>query len=225
MMRRTGFSLLELTLAMAITALLALTLYAAMSFALKARSSTMAAVDRMRSVNIAMEVLSQDFQNVLPPTGILSGAFIGQSSTGNNGQKADMIEFYCVGRDPDKDDQPMGEGIRKIDLLVRTDVNPPTLVRQVTRNLLPTVQTDPEEEVLCRNVKSFSLQYFDGQSWLDDWDSTAMGDVLPMAISITLELEPQDPNEPNPQPLRITRVIPFSCAKPSDSSMAGGLAP
>ncbi|HEX8520739.1 MAG TPA: type II secretion system protein GspJ [Tepidisphaeraceae bacterium] len=219
--RRAGFSLLELTLAMTIAAMLALTMYAAMSFALRARKNTNASVDRMRSANVAMEVLTQDFQNILPPTGILSGAFIGTKASGPNGD-ADTIEYYCIGRDPELDDQPMGEGVRRVDLLVRTDANPPMLVRQVQRNLLPTVAGDPDEEVLCRNVRSFSLQYFDGLSWLDDWDSTAQGDVLPLAVAMTLELEPPDANAMDPRPVRVTRVIQLSCAKPPDAMTTGG---
>jgi hypothetical protein len=82
----------------------------------------------------------------------------------------------------------MAEGIRKIQFLVRTDVQPPALVRRVIRNLKPTVEPVAEEEIICRDVRSFSVKYFDGLAWQESWDSTTLGDVLPMSVAITLEV-------------------------------------
>ena len=54
---------------------------------------------------------------------------------------ADQVEFFTVGQDePVSPIDPMSEGIRKIQLLVRSDVNPPVLVRRVIKNLRPTVE-------------------------------------------------------------------------------------
>jgi type II secretion system protein J len=219
--RRRGFSLIELTLAMTIVVILSLTMYKAMSFALLARHNATAAVDRMRGANIATEVLSQDLQSVLPPTGIFAGAFMGTKVAGPSG-RADTVEFYCIGHDAAQDDQPMGEGIRRVDFTLRTDVTPPVLVRQVSRNLLPTVAPPPEEEIVCRNVRAFTIQYYDGQVWQDDWDSTSMGDVLPIAISITLELDPPAGGQADAKPIIISRVLPLACAKSLDAQQGAG---
>ncbi len=219
--RRHGFTLIELTLTMAIVVILSLTMYKAMSFALQARRNATAAVDRMRGASIAAEMLSQDLQSVLPPTGIFAGAFMGTKIAGPGG-RADTVEFYCVGHDATQDDQPMGEGIRRVDLTLRTDVTPPVLVRQVSRNLLPTVAPPPEEEVICRNVRAFTLQYFDGQVWQDDWDSTGVGDVLPIAVSITLELDPPAGEQPGARPIIISRILPLACAKQLEAQQGGG---
>ena len=209
--RACGFTLIELTIAMAMAAMLLLSLYAAMYVAIHAKRNATANVDRMRSANIAAEVLSQDFQAVLPPTGIFAGTFVGTRTAGPHGN-ADTLEFYSIGRNQELDDQPLGEGIRRVDLLIRTDVNPPELVRQVQRNLLPTTEPPPDEEVLCRNIRSFTLQYYDGTSWLDDWDSTGQGDALPLAVGFTLEIEPPDPTQSGAAPITVSRVIPLSCA-------------
>jgi hypothetical protein len=204
-------------LAMMIVALLAATMYGAMYFAIRARRGANAAVDQMRSLNIAAELITDDLQSVPPPNGTLAGPFIGTQTTG-----ADTVEFYCLGRDPSLDDQPLGDGMRRIDLVLRTDLSPPVLERQITRNLLAPVQEPPEEQVLCRNVRGFTLQYFDGTNWQDNWDSTTVGNVLPMAVAFTIELNPTDPGNPSAAPLRVSRVIPLPCAKPTDPSQMGG---
>jgi hypothetical protein len=58
----------------------------------------------------------------------------------------------------------------------------------VTTNLLSPKSADPDEQVLCRNVTSLNLRYFDGDRWLTEWDSTADANSLPKAVEIEIEL-------------------------------------
>jgi hypothetical protein len=121
------------------------------------------------------------------------------------------------------EDDPLAEGIRKVEYALRTDVTPPVLVRRVTRDLLSPVETQPEEEILARDVRSFSLRNYDGATWQEEWDSTTLGDVLPMAVMVTIEL-----NDPQAQPgvasaRRSERVVTISCGKMTDSATMGGL--
>jgi len=226
--RRRGFTLIELTLSLAMVAMLALSMYTALSVAQLARKNGTANVEQMRAITIAAEVLRHDFESVPPPTGTFAGPFVGirQAGANSNGGDADQIEFFSIGEDePIKPDYPMAEGIRKIQFLVRTDVQPPALVRRVIRNLKPTVEPVAEEEIICRDVRSFSVKYFDGLAWQESWDSTTLGDVLPMSVAITLEVN--DPTATSPQQAeanvrRITRVFPLSCGKAVDPLAAMG---
>src|SRR3954451_14962748 len=192
---RPAFTLMELSLAMGMMAMLALTLYMSLAIALRARDSAAASVGPVRAATVAADLVRQDLESLLPPRGHLPGAFIGYMDSSLPGGRSDNVEYYCVGSDAARlADSPLAEGIRKVDLLVRTDVKPPMLVRQVYRNLLAQAEMPPEEEVLCRNVRSFSLRYFDGTLWQDQWDSTTMGDVLPTAVEMTLDIDyPQKP--------------------------------
>ena len=228
MHRRTGFTLIELTLSLAMVAMLALSMYTALSVAQLARRNGTANVEQMRSVTIAAEVLRHDFESVPPPTGTFAGPFVGIHQAGGStaGGDADQLEFFSIGEDePIRADYPMAEGIRKIQFLIRPEATPPVLVRRVIHNLKPTVEPVAEEEIICRDVRSFSVRYFDGLAWQESWDSTTLGDVLPMAVSITLEVN--DPTATNPQQAqanvrRITRVFNLSCAKPVDPLAALG---
>ena len=43
-----------------------------------------------------------------------------------------------------------------------------------------------------------ALRYFDGYQWTTDWDSTQYGDVLPLAVEVTLGITgPADPTQPS----------------------------
>ena len=54
--------------------------------------------------------------------------------------------------------------------------------------------TDLERQVepLAPEVLGIEFEYFDGQQWLEEWDSQAMGG-LPVAIRIALALAPEEP--------------------------------
>ena len=236
---RRGFTLLEIILASAVMSAIAITLFAALRLTYRARNSALAAVAPVRSAQIAMDLVRQDLESALPPTGVLAGAFLGQF--GIDSANASSLEFYCVGGDSstllgvdnarmgvaggmrdDRDPTLIG-GIRRINLLVRqaSDSNTMVLVRQTTRNLLSPTFTEPEEEILCRGVKAFTLRFFDGFGWQEVWDSTAQGDMLPMAVEVTLELEtPAATHTAAAQPYRVTRIFYMACYH--DATLDGG---
>jgi prepilin-type N-terminal cleavage/methylation domain-containing protein len=188
-----GFTLLEVVLAMLMTTILAASLYGAMSVAIKGKRSAEAAVRPARVAAIACDLAAQDLQSALPPNGVLAGAFTGTQTTGPDG-RADVVDCYCVGEDavPSRQTNATSEGIRHVRVLLRTDVSPMALVRRVERNLLTDVAREPEEEVLCRSVRSFAARYFDGTTWQDDWDSTTNDNALPLAVELTLAFDKGD---------------------------------
>jgi type II secretion system protein J len=212
-----GFTLLELTLALGVTAMLALSLYKSLGVCLQARRSATATVENTRAASIAMELICRDFESVPPPTGLLSQSFIATRQLGPTGE-ADFVDFFTIGADGVEPRQPFDEGVRQIELALRTDVTPPVLVRRIIRNLMPRVQTEPEEEILCRNVRSLTLRYFDGYEWLEEWDSTVVGNVLPMAVQVILELEDPTADAGSGASFRTVRIVPLACAKPVDES-------
>ncbi|HEV8292326.1 MAG TPA: type II secretion system protein GspJ, partial [Tepidisphaeraceae bacterium] len=67
----------------------------------------------------------------------------------------------------------------------------------------------PEEEILCRNVRSFALRYYDGTQWYEEWDSTQMGDILPLAVQVDLQIQTSADSQ---VPLyHASRVFSFVC--------------
>ena len=241
---RGAFTLMEVVLALLLVSMLAYSLYAAMHIAIVARRSAVNTVEPTRAVVIAADLLRQDLESVMPPTGIYSGQFLGTHQAGQNGGDNDTVVFYCMGEDPMTirneqlaaqaaggqtgapgsltSEDPLAECFRKVEFIVRTDVNPPTLVRHMQRNLEPSADAKVDEEVICRDVRSFSLRYFDGTTWQTDWDSTVMGDVLPLSVAMTIELN--DPAHPAPQQStrRVTRIIPLACGKELELTGVGG---
>jgi type II secretion system protein J len=219
-----GFSLLELILVMGMIAMITLSMYNAMQITNKAKKGAIASVEPARTASIAADLIQSDLENILPLKAppAMANEFVGTHQAGVGGGDADTVEFYTLGKDENAQDQPLSDGVRQIQLVLRTDTNPPTLVREITRDLISQQQQQPEEQILCSGVRSFSLRYYDGTEWQDTWDSTTVNDALPLAVSFTLDIDlpGQDPTDPNPRTQRITMIIPLAVAKPLDTGDA-----
>ena len=216
---KSGFTLLELILAMAMMSMLAVSLYGTLRVAFKARDSATSGIAPMRSANVALDLLGQDLESALPPTGVLAGAFLAQH-LGDVQNSQDTIEFYCIGTS-DSLDPPNVAAFRKLDIGLEPspDGKGYLLVRRITNNLLSPQEVTPNEEILCRKVRSFSLRYYDGQSWYEDWDSTQMGDILPVAVQVDLQIQTGADSQ---APLyHASRVFSFVCHTDQATTSSG----
>jgi prepilin-type N-terminal cleavage/methylation domain-containing protein len=164
----------------------------------------------------------------------LAGAFVGYdgAASGSKGSGDDSVIFYTTAEGPQHPSGGDGE-IKKVELSV--DAGTRILYRKVLSNLTAPQQQqiEPDQEVLCRNVRSFNLRYYDGSTWQDTWDSTqtSPANELPVAVEVTLEIGPPA-DDPQSVPHRYIRVIPIPCsnlindlnASSTSSSTTGGTA-
>jgi hypothetical protein len=222
---------------MAAAALLSLSLYLSMTIAIRAQRTAQNTVASTRAGAIASDLIREDLSSLPPPSAnsVLVGPFVGTHQPGGGGDADDLV-FYTLGTDRriestvtnainnnDTNPEPLGEGVRGVEFLLRTDVSPPVLVRRVQRNLLTQNTPQPEEEILCRDVRSFSLRYWDGTTWQETWDSTQQNDTLPLAVAVTIQVnDPLSHVLVNGQPVRqIQQVIPLACGKSATDSTTG----
>jgi type II secretion system protein J len=224
--RRAGFTLLELLLAMGITVILSITLYASFNIMNTAKRRAEATVKPTRAVAVAMELISKDLENAVIPTVtsatttvpsnlFLSGGFLG-AHEGGEGSEADWVEFHTIASDSIPNAGPLSEGIRRVDWGVLNEGNAVHLVRQVNRNLLAPVEVEPEPQVICRDVKAFGIKYYDGYTWYDQWDSTLMETPLPLLVQVDLTVSVADARQNNASDAslyHVTRLITIPTAK------------
>jgi len=197
---RGAFTLLELLAAMVLMVVVASCLYTALYTGFQARRSALSAVEPTTAAINTIELLKEDIYGVLPPGGVLAGAFIGTDSSGAKGMDADSLEFYTTHVYANDDEQLAG-GLGKIELLLEEDTDSgdgsQRLIRRITTNLLASRAVTPGEQVLCRNVVSLNLRYFDGSGWVDEWDSTADANSLPLAVEVDIEISYNGKNAKN----------------------------
>lgn len=215
MMRRSsGFTLLELLLAMAMVSMLMLSLYAGMYTAFRAQRGVTNQTEALRQAKAALDLVEQDLKSILPPGGTFAGPFIGYSG----GEMAATIDCYTLGSDFGRIASATSDGMRHVQILMVQDTVP-VLSRQVIRDVLAGDSSSPEEEILARNITGFSVSYFDGTQWTDSWDSTQQNNALPLAAELTVEVKAPTANDPEHR-YKLTRMVAFSCGQTSDQAAA-----
>jgi general secretion pathway protein J len=236
---RKAFTLLELLLALALTVIVAAILASSLYVGFRAKSTIEDAIDATRSTDIAADIIAHELTLTLPPTpsnaasttiqlsssvNTLNGTLIGPFEGA-----ADSLDFFVSGPEP-KTDTGLENDVREITYLLVPDTNASggaaattaatgqNLVRRVRTNLLEPTATDGPDEILARNVLRFQLSYYDGTTWTDTWDSTALNNLLPLAVQFTLELAPLKPNQKS----RLdSRTIAVPCAVASTTTGGG----
>ena len=215
---------------MSLMVVVASCLYTALYTGFRAYRSAQAAVEPTSVAINVMELLKRDICGVLPPGSNLAGAFIGTDSGGVKGVDIDSLEFYtthiflddsvqATGRTTDT---PLVGGIGKVNLLLEEDSETKDgtylLLRQVTTNLLAPRVLEADEQILCRDVVSLNLRYFDGSSWLDEWDSTADSNSLPLAVEVDLEVAHRDKHSKELQKRRLLQSFALPCKSETTES-------
>ena len=210
--KASAFTLLEVLVATLLIAILAGSLYASLSIAFQARRHALADVVPSRKAALTLELLSEDLRSAMVPNGRLAGAFFGTDDQDGHGRDSDSLEFYCTTPSPEPK-EGIGD-IKKVDIQCEpsADGTSQVLVRLITTNLLTTQDVTPQREVLCKGVFAFNLRYFDGSDWLDTWDSTTVGNMLPRAIEVTLQLANEPPKDPNVSGYLASQVFVLPCS-------------
>lgn len=223
--RDTGFTLLEVLMAIALTMVVTAALYQSLYIGVRASRNAVAAIQPARSAALTIELLGQDFDAAMQPKGVFAGAFQGSDGSASTPTAA-ALTFYSAANLPR--DGEVGGDVHKVELYLNTPPNDtaPALYRRITANLLASQQPIVHEQVLCRHVKSLALSYYDGTAWQPLWDSTTKSNVLPGAVQIALEFESErDAANPTPQTVlssyRITHIYALQCAVPVPAASTG----
>jgi type II secretion system protein J len=231
---RSGFTLLEMMLAMIIVAFLVPILYHSLRTSFESKKQAELAVEPARSAESAMDIVRQDVANAMPPTGLMANAFIGTNAVDNRGRDADDLLFFTTADAPQDGAGLVNAEIKQVELTIITLPNGDhALVRKVTRDVLSllsgnTGATQPDTEVICRGVGGFNVRYYDGVHWGEAWDSTqtTFNNELPAAVEITLTMDRPNGAIINPdgtRSFRYVRIIPLACSyAPYDTTLNTG---
>ena len=186
----SGFTLIELVLAIGVMAMVLIVMNAVFFSAMRLRESTNNIVDESLPVQQALALLRRDLQGAVPPNGTLSGDFkVGGVSTLGLNLPVDIELHTTTGAL--LENEPWGEVQRvTYGLKLPNDRSLPgkDLIRSVTRNLLSTITPQPQEQWMMGGVESIEFYCYDGAQWRNYWD-TAMTDTnLPSAVRVRVQL-------------------------------------
>jgi type II secretion system protein J len=205
-----AFTLVEMILAVGISAIVLVAINGVLFSALHLREVTQAAVDDATPVDQALTVLRRDLQGVVPPEpdGVLTGDFKAGNVTSLGLTLPVAVEMFTTTGALNKND-PWGEVQRVTyelkDPAIRTAAGK-DLVRSVARNLLSPTTLTVEDQPLLSGVESIRFLCFDGAQWLDTWDTTGAVSAstnLPVAVRVLIQMAGNNAGNPALQPIQI----------------------
>jgi general secretion pathway protein J len=223
---RRGFTLLEILIATAVSAIVLVAIQSVFFGALRLRNTTTDHIEEDLTIQRTLSLVRRDLAGLMLPGGVLSGQLqTVPSSTLAQDTEGDRIspDFYTAsgkidGWTPFPDVQMV-----TYYLASATDgSSTKSLVRAVTRNLLPAQDATPDDQVLLDGVASADFLFYDGTEWTDTWDSTVTS-TLPTAIKFRLQLASHSSNASPIElvvPILVTTTT--SAAAATSTSTSGG---
>lgn len=210
-MSRRGFTLLEVMLAAALGAVLALATAQVLFVTHRASTSMQRRADT-RGLGLGLERrLRADLLALVPTGGLYASGLIGESAErAGGGEELLQGQYIDLGLG---EEEPPSDGRDRLTLAVYqpplafgrlpqlgegalwqvvyyVDDDPATpetgLMREVTRVRDPLPGSDPPwPDALASEVVGMDVRYFDGTSWQETWDSSA-SDTIPQLVRVRL---------------------------------------
>lgn len=188
--RSAGFTLLELLVALAIFALLAVMSYAGLSTVLNTEQAVDTEMDRLTEIQRSVAFITRDIQQTVDrpvrdaygdPRPALAGSTLLATA------ETPVLELTRNGYR-----NPLGTN-RSTLQRVAYRVADHTLLRDTWRVLDRAQDSQPDSVTLCTGINALQIRYLDqDQNWHEQWppqDSQYQGPAIPLAVEVTLELD------------------------------------
>ena len=189
---KAAFTMIELILAIGISAIVLVAVNGVLFSALRLRNATTDAVDTAAPVDSAVAILRRDLQNVVTPkvSGTISGNFkVGSVLSAGSGEPVAIEMGTTTGAL--SAGQPWGD-IQRVSYSLRSGTGTgQDLYRDVTRNVLAYGTTETDHQRLLTGVTAIQFSCYDGSRWADRWDTSdasSLGTNLPVAVRVKIEL-------------------------------------
>lgn len=192
--RASGFTLIELLVAVAIFAIMAAIAYGGLNGVIQQRTRNGEAMKRLRQVQLAMDIMSRDFEQ-LAPRQVRDGLGGIQPPLVAGPQNVPPIAFTRGGWS-----NPLGS-TRSTQERVAYSLEDGKLMRSFWPELDGSISGEPLKQELLPDVTSVKIAYADSSlSYQDVWppvsqntngpvNASTSGSQLPVAVSITLTLK------------------------------------
>jgi general secretion pathway protein J len=179
-MRRSGFTLIEVVIAIFIAAIMFAIGYSSLSQAMIERDALKTAQGRINEIQKGMRIVAQDFAQVAArPARDTQGNGELQSAIGANARDNTLVTFSRTGWS-----NPAGLP-RPAEQRVRYRFIDGSLVRESWYSVDPALNAEPKQRVVLTRVKSVEVRFLDPvtRNWRTDWPPLAPnGPVGPLQV-------------------------------------------
>jgi type II secretion system protein J len=218
-----AFTLLEIILAVAVFAIVLGAINSVFFGALRLRNKTSETFAKILPLQQTLSIIKGDLEGILFPGGQMSGQFqtmpTGEVTIASLGMRVSPDIYTTTGV---MDETSNWSEVRKVGYFLAMPTNNTSgkdLMRVVTSNLLPGTQEIPTTQWLMGGVDTMLFQFYDGQTWIETWDSTTTSN-LPTAIKVQITLFPEKGDRVRGNPVEL--VVPVMIGSNSTNQATGG---
>jgi general secretion pathway protein J len=183
----SGFTLLEILIAIGILAVVATLVYASFDATIKVIDGVDHEANIYRDARLILTKLSEDLSMAYVPKGLQEATFVGQDGQVED-RAQDSLEFTALSHIRVVPDQPTSD-LNLIEYTLEADSEGKdwTLVRGENANLYSFFR-EGGQYAIGEGIRGFNLRYFDGKTWADSWDSTIQKG-LPWVVEIEIQFQ------------------------------------
>jgi general secretion pathway protein J len=223
--RAHAFTLIEVLLAVAVFAIVLAAINSVFFGALRLRNKTSQAFENALPLQHAVAIIKRDLEGIMLPGGTMSGQFQSAPTNFNTatvpvGTRVSPDIFTSSGLIDDV--SPWAE-VQKVAYYLSDPTNNALgkdLIRSISRNPLPVTAADqPEQQWLMSGIEAMALQYYDGRTWTETWDSSLTTN-LPMAIKVQIALFSETGQRAGSAPVEI--IFPIMVQPRTNTTTASG---
>jgi type II secretion system protein J len=200
MKRTAAFTLLEMTLALAASAVILTAIFGVFSKAVHLRDNATARTHAARLRVHALNVLRNDLRNARVTGGAdrtFANSLEGSQETHGSSYPG-YLKFTTTTQADDLDDP--SPDVQEVEYYI---VNNPDvidrksglLVRSANRDLLNTTRSQLAESPLLPDAVSMEVSFLDGTDWKSSWTVSDDDQTLPLAVRVRIEIANSSPIE------------------------------
>jgi prepilin-type N-terminal cleavage/methylation domain-containing protein len=225
-MKRKGFTLLELIVAMVIFSIVVSAAYALFDAGRSVTSRAEYRSQLFQTARAALQAVEDDLRGAVLPSTQFDLGFIGTSG-GSDKEPLDKLEFVSVNRHTSTaydtntvtTDKVWGIDLSKVYYSIEQDASRKAhgFVRERPLELTPPngpAHRDDDIKELSQDVVFIHFRYFDGTDWQISWDSTQTGN-LPKAVEVTVYVRGEWRDEEVVEPFMARFYLPVGGETPA----------
>ena len=208
-----AFTLIEIIAALSLSLVTMGILQSALSIGFKSQIHTQFTTAPITIANTILKNIQDDLQAVLPPTGIYTGVFTTQLDEEAQAEfeTTSALSYYTTNTKTTANNKLAF--VKQITLVLQPQNDDSETPRY---SLIKTINTDfmnenPELEVktqtIATNIHSLTYEFFNGEEWIEEWDSTDYDNSLPIAVKVTLAINKTPHQEETPILYYATKII------------------
>lgn len=224
-MKRQGFTLLELIVALVIFTIVISAAYSLFDAGRSVTSRAEFRAQLFQTARAALTAVEEDLRGATMMSTPFDTGFIGTNG-GSEKEPMDKLEFVSVNRytgasyDINKiTDKVWGSDVSKVYYWIEQDTKKTAsgFVRERPVELTPVsgpVHRDESVGEIAKDVVFINFRYFDGSEWLESWDSTQTM-KLPKAVEVTVYVRGEWRDEEVIEPFMSRFYLPVGGEQPA----------